>query len=113
VVLGAVAFRLSLTSGHLKAQMHTTGSLHVWYHLVLFLVLGALAWLSSDSGQVRLLLLVLAVLLGMGMEVGEAVRFHASIEGYDIRTDTLGVLLGGLAAWGLLQVLHRSRAERY
>jgi hypothetical protein len=73
--------------------------LHVWYHVGLFAVLALLAIYISRRMSTRLVWLLAFLLLGPGMEYAEAARFNAAIEWNDVATDTVGVVLGGLAGW--------------
>jgi hypothetical protein len=79
--------------------LHTTGELHVWYHLALFAVLGLLAMRSSAKLSLRFALLAAACLLGLSLEYMEAVHYHNPIELYDVRTDICGVAIGAVLGW--------------
>jgi len=98
IALTFAAILLSLsTRGRL--MLHTMGPLHAWYHLALFAILGLLAMRSSTKLWVRFAWVAAAILLGLGIEYMEAVRYHIQIEIYDVRTDTSGVALGGFIGW--------------
>jgi hypothetical protein len=51
--------------------------------------------------------LIVAVLVGVGIELVEASRFVTPLEWKDIGTDICGVILGGIAGW-LLRRQHRN-----
>jgi hypothetical protein len=82
-----------------RTWLHTTGKLHVWYHLVLFGVLGALAVRASDRFSRRLMSLVGVVLLGFVIEAVEQRGSLAAIEWGDVQMDCWGVGFGCLAMW--------------
>ncbi len=82
-----------------KTWLRSSGGLHVWYHLALFAALGALAIYASKRASTRVGWLIAAVLFGFAMEAGEAVRYQFALEWPDVRTDALGVAIGGLAGW--------------
>jgi len=82
-----------------RVWLHSTGGLHVWYHLGLFAVLALLAVRISDRSSTRFVWLAVFLLLGPGMEYGEALRFHGAMEWNDVATDAVGVALGGLVGW--------------
>jgi hypothetical protein len=82
-----------------KLALHTKGPLHPWLHFALFSVLGLLAIWGSPKAGVRGALLLGAVLLGLSIEFSEAVRFKADFEGFDVLTDTAGVLAGAVLGY--------------
>ncbi len=82
-----------------RVWLRSSGGLHIWYHLALFGVFGVLAICASRRASVRISWLIVAVLFGLAMEYGEAVRYQFELEWADVRTDALGVLLGGVAGW--------------
>lgn len=82
-----------------RVWLRSTGGLHVWYHLALFGVFGVLAIYASRRTSVRVTWLLAVVLFGFAMECGEAIRYQFALEWTDVRTDALGVAIGGVAAW--------------
>ncbi len=106
IVLACTAFLLSLYAPD-RAWLHSKGRLHLWYHLVLFAMLGVLAMRASVQRSERYALLIVAVLVGVGIELVEASRFVTPLEWKDIGTDICGVILGGIAGW-LLRRQHRN-----
>ena len=99
VFLACAASALSMLSGDAKRALHTKGKLHPWLHLVLFFVLGALAFLSTLRTRTRILLLLAAIALGISIEFTQAWRFQARLETEDMLVDVIGALLGAIAAW--------------
>jgi len=98
VGLACAAVTLSLVVQS-RAWMHTTGKLHVWYHLVLFGVLGALALRASDRLSRRIAWLAGVLLLGLAIEMLEERGILAAVEWGDVLLDCWGVALGCLAVW--------------
>jgi hypothetical protein len=98
IVLGCAAVGLSLV-GRSRVWLHTTGSLHTWYHLVLFGVLGALAVRTSRRFPTRVAWLVSLVVLGLMMEWIQARGNHVGIEWPDVQMDWLGVGFGCFTVW--------------
>ncbi len=96
--VGVVALLTSLVSGP-RAWLHSNGRLHVWYHLGLFFLLGLLAMHRSLRPSLRLCWVIAAVMLGFAIECGEAIRYDGLLEWVDVRTDTLGVLIGAAVGW--------------
>jgi hypothetical protein len=100
-----LAFALSIVtvllsqSSNSKVWLRSEGGLHVWYHLALFGTFGVLAIYASKRTSVRAALLLAIMLFGFAMECGEAVRYQFALEWTDVRTDALGVAIGGVAAW--------------
>ncbi len=99
VALSCIAVFLSLVANS-RVWFHSSGRLHIWYHVGLFALLGLLTMCISRRSSTRLVWLAVFILLGGCMEFGEAVRFHGSMEWNDVLSDTVGVVLGALA--GLL-----------
>ncbi len=98
IVLSCTAVLLSLVANS-RVWLHSSGGLHVWYHLGLFAVLALLAVHISGRTSTRLVWLAVFLLLGPGMEYAEAFRFHGWMEWNDVATDAAGVALGGIAGW--------------
>jgi hypothetical protein len=98
VVLGCAAVGFSLV-GRSRVWLHTTGKLHIWYHLVLFGVLGALAVRASRRFSTRVASLAVVVLLGLSMEWLQARGNHVGIEWADVQMDCFGVAFGCFAVW--------------
>jgi hypothetical protein len=98
LVLGIVTVLLSQISDS-RVWLRSQGGLHVWYHLALFGLFGVLAICASRRATVRVGWLLAAALFGLAMEYGEATRYLFALEWIDVRTDALGVALGGLAGW--------------
>jgi membrane associated rhomboid family serine protease len=73
--------------------------MHLWYHMVLFGVLGALAVRASSRISRRWMWVAGVILLGLAMEFMEARVSHAAIEWVDVQTDCFGVAMGCLAVW--------------
>jgi len=90
-----------------RVWLHSSGVLHVWFHLGLFVVLSLLATRISDRTSVRLTWLAALLLLGLGMEFAEAYNFSGIMEWADVRSDAIGVALGGLAGWLLSWSMRR------
>ncbi len=95
-----------------RVWLHSEGGLHVWYHLALFGVFGVLAIYASKRTSARFTWLVAAALFGLVMEYGEAIRYQFALEWTDVRTDALGVAIGGLAAWLFSAARGRRRRAR-
>jgi hypothetical protein len=85
--------------GRSRVWLHTTGKLHIWYHLVLFGVLGALAVRVSRRKSWRAVWLAAVVLLGLAMEWLQARGNHVGIEWVDVQMDCFGVAFGCFAVW--------------
>jgi hypothetical protein len=98
VAITCAAILLSLSMRG-RMMLHTEGPLHLWYHLALFILLGALAIRSSTKPPVRVGLLICLAMLGLGIEYMEALRYGGSLEWYDVRTDTAGVAIGAILGW--------------
>jgi len=98
IALGCLVAGLSLV-GRSRVWLHTRGSLHLWYHMGLFGVLGTLAMRASNRTSRRAMWLAAAILLGLAMEFVQARASHAAIEWWDVETDCFGVALGCLAVW--------------
>jgi hypothetical protein len=79
--------------------LHTTGRLHIFYHLGLFGVLGALAVRASRRLSGRMLWLAAVMLLGLAMEGLQAHGNHAAIEWSDVQMDCFGVAFGCFVVW--------------
>jgi hypothetical protein len=86
IALGCLAVGLSLVEPS-RAWLHTRGSLHLWYHMVLFGVLGALAVRASSRTSRRVMWLAAMMLLGLAMEIVQARANQAAIEWGDVRLD--------------------------
>ncbi len=106
LVLSVIALVLSQIA-KARGWLHSRGALHVWYHLGLFAAFGLLATRTSLRPWMRLCWLGAAVLFGLGMEYGEAVRYHSTVEWIDVGTDAAGVAAGAIVGW-----LLSSRAAR-
>ncbi len=98
VGLGCLVAGLSFV-GRSRAWLHTRGSLHLWYHMGLFGVLGALAVRTSGRMSRRVMGVAAVVLLGLAMEFVQARVSQAAIEWGDVQTDCFGVAIGCLAVW--------------
>ena len=98
IALGCAVAGLSFV-GRSREWLHTRGGLHLWYHMVLFGVLGALAVRASSRMSRRMIWLAAMMLLAMLMELVQARASQASIEWGDVQTDCFGVALGCLAVW--------------
>jgi len=98
MALGCAALGFSLV-GRSRVWLHTTGSLHIWYHLVLFGALGALAVRASPRASRRVVWVVAVVLLGLGMEWLQARGNSVGIEWVDVQLDGFGVAFGCFAVW--------------
>jgi hypothetical protein len=98
VVLGCGAVGFSLV-GRSRIWLHTTGKLHIWYHLVLFGVLGALAVRASRGTARRVVWVGAVVLLGLGMEWLQGWENAVRIEWVDVQMDCFGVAFGCFAVW--------------
>jgi hypothetical protein len=96
--LGCLVAGLSFV-GRSRVWLHTRGSLHLWYHMVLFGVLGALAVRASKRMSRRVMWVAGAILLGLAMEFVQARISQAAIEWGDVQTDCFGVAMGCLAVW--------------
>ena len=84
-----------------RSILHTEGPLHPWYHLALFAILGLLAFRSSPKPAVRVALLFCLVMLALGIESMESLRYDIPLESYDVRTDSYGVAIGAIIGWML------------
>lgn len=98
IALGCSVAGLSFV-GRSRVWLHTRGMMHLWYHMVLFGVLGALAMRASSRISRRVMWVVGAILLGLAMEFVQARISQVDIEWGDVQTDCFGVALGCLAVW--------------
>jgi hypothetical protein len=98
IALSCVGIGASLMNRS-RAWLHTTGSLHLWYHLVFFGMLGALALLTSRHSLSRLLWVVAVLLLGFAIELSQSLINHVAIEWDDVQVDCFGVAFGCLVVW--------------
>jgi hypothetical protein len=85
--------------GQARHWLHTTAGLHIWYHLVLFAVLGALALLASSRLPWRVAGVAAALLFGFATELSETGGHLAGIEWGDVQMDCYGVAFGCFAVW--------------
>ena len=104
IVLGSVAFGLSQI-GASRLWLHSYGDMHFVYHAALFAAFGFLAVLGSPRPWVRVCWLVVAVLIGLGIEYGEVMRFGIAMEWFDVWTDLAGLAVGALGGWVLVRRL--------
>jgi hypothetical protein len=79
--------------------LHSTAGLHIWYHLALFAVLGALALLASNRFSWRVAGVAAALLFGFATELSETGGHLAGIEWGDVQMDCYGVAVGCFAVW--------------
>ena len=107
LALSGVAVALSQVAAS-RGWLHSSGSLHVWYHLTLFAGFGGLILCASARPATRMCWLAAAVLLGLGMEYGEAVRYHGTLEWADVGNDAVGVVWGAAAGWLLARRMRRA-----
>jgi hypothetical protein len=106
IALGCLAAGLSFV-GRSRVWLHTRGMMHLWYHMVLFGVLGALAVRASSRISRRVMWVAGAIVLGLVMEFVQAQISKVDIEWGDVQTDCFGVALGCLAVW----LLPRKKSE--
>jgi membrane associated rhomboid family serine protease len=100
--------------GRSGGWLHTTGSLHVGYHVGLFAVLGALSMGTSSRPSKRAEWIVWMVVLGFGIESSQAILNHTTMEWVDVWSDFGGLALGGVVGWVLsLRETNRRRDRRY
>jgi hypothetical protein len=98
IALAGAAICLSLI-GRSRIWLHSLGGLHVWYHVVLFAVLGGLSMWVSDSPAKRAEWIVWMVVLGFGIEASQAIINHTTMEWGDVGSDIGGIVVGGVAGW--------------
>jgi hypothetical protein len=98
IALGCLVAGLSFV-GRSRVWLHTKGSMHLWYHMVLFGVLGALAMRASSRISRRWMWVAGVILLGLTMEFLQARVNQTAIEWGDVQTDCFGVAMGCLAVW--------------
>jgi hypothetical protein len=98
LVLSVIAMVLSQIA-NARGWLHSRGAMHVLYHVGLFAAFGLLATRTSIRPWMRLCWLGAAVMFGLGMEYGEAVRYHSTVEWVDVGIDTAGVAAGAIAGW--------------
>jgi glycopeptide antibiotics resistance protein len=96
--LAGAAICLSLI-GRSRGWLHTTGSLHVWYHVVLFAVLGVLSMTVSNSPSKRAEWMVWMVVVGFAIESSQAIINHTTMEWADVWSDGCCIVLGGVVGW--------------
>jgi glycopeptide antibiotics resistance protein len=108
IALACAAACLSLI-GRSRIWLHTMGSLHVWYHVVLFAVLVVLAMCASGSPSKRAEWIVAIALLGFAIETSQALMNHTTMEWPDVRSDACGIVVGGVAAWLFSLWLEKTR----
>ena len=89
---------LSLLSPGIKLALHMQGALHPWLHLTAFLAVGFLLTVATSSGKQRIVILMAVILLGFGTEIVEQWINATPLETSDIFADTVGAVLGLLAA---------------
>jgi hypothetical protein len=85
--------------GRSRHWLHSTAGLHIWYHLALFAVLGALALRASSRLSWRIVGVAAALLFGFATELSETGGKLASIEWGDVQMDCYGVAFGCFAVW--------------
>jgi len=98
IALACAAVGLSLI-GRSRGWLHTTGSLHVWYHVGLFGVLGGLSVCASRSPSKRAEWIAWMVVLGFGIESSQAILNQTTMEWSDVWSDIGGIVVGGVAGW--------------
>lgn len=104
--MSAAAFALSLLLPEsTKRELHTAGRFHLTVHFALFVLFGALCTAASSETRKRLPLLLAAVLLGVAIELTEAVHFQIKLEIWDVLMDICGVLVGAFIGYLLLGYL--------
>ena len=81
-----------------KSSLHTRGRLHSPGHLVAFGLVAFLIGGSVRSPRARVVLAVVMVLLGFGVELGEYLTFKAPLEWKDVLMDVVGIAGGTLLA---------------
>jgi membrane associated rhomboid family serine protease len=112
VALAGAAVGLSFI-GRSRGWLHTTGGLHVWYHVGLFTLLGALAMRVSKNPSTRAEWMVWMVVLGFGIESSQAILNHTTLEWADVWSDAGGIFVGGVAGWLLsMRESNRRRGRR-
>lgn len=84
-----------------KHALHTQGALHPWLHLAGFALLAFLLLSSTRSDLIRVVFVLALLGLGYATEAYESRKDGWPIEAKDVRTDTIGVLVGTIA--GLLR----------
>jgi VanZ family protein len=89
---------LSFLPRHYKEELHTTGSLHDYGHILAFC--GAAFMLACISQNIfaRAGLLLAGLALGVCLEIGQHLIYATQIEWHDILLDTVGSVLGLLLA---------------
>ncbi len=98
IALGCLVAGLSLV-GRSRAWLHTKGGMHLWCHMVLFGVLGALAVSASSRISRRWMWVAGVIVLGLAMEFLQARVNQTTIEWGDVQTDCFGVAMGCLGVW--------------
>jgi hypothetical protein len=97
VLISSVA-SLSFLPYESKQVLHTRGRFHSWGHLLVFSVIAYLVARVARSLRARVLLFVIALAFGFGIEVTEHLVFHGVLEWKDVAVDALGVAGGTLLA---------------
>ena len=98
IPLAGAALALSLI-GRSRGWLHTTGGLHVWYHVVLFAVLGGLSVCASTNPSKRAEWIVWMLVVGFGIEASQAIINQTTIEWADVGSDMCGIVVGGVVGW--------------
>jgi hypothetical protein len=81
-----------------KRLLHTGGRFHSWGHLVAFGVVAFVTAGIARSVWGRIFLFLGSLLFGLGIELGEHLVFHNSLEWMDVLVDAAGVVGGTLTA---------------
>lgn len=92
---------VSIAPLSVKEQLHTTGRLHYIGHFGVFAVTALLALWNVRSRRGQILCAVLVAMLGVAVELAEAVHYQGFLEKRDLAVDWLGVAVGCAVA-GLL-----------
>lgn len=98
VVLMGLICLLSLLPPSAKFALHMQGALHPWLHLMAFLAAGFLLTVATSSARQRIAILIAIIVLGFGTEIVEQWINATPLETSDIFADTVGAVLGLLAA---------------
>ena len=95
--IAAVMF-LSFLPEDDKVVLHTKGRFHSLGHSLIFGLAAYLASRTSRTRGGRFLMFLASLAFGLVVEAGEGIIFHGSLEWNDVVADSIGVVLGTVAA---------------
>ncbi|HXR78532.1 MAG TPA: hypothetical protein VN737_21315 [Bryobacteraceae bacterium] len=103
---------VSLAPTSLKWRVGTMGPLHNWDHFLAFFVTGVLLCWNAGRVSSWLLRCLAGIAIAAILEGMEAVVYHNPFEWRDLRTDSLGIVLGALAVTGAARLFSAIEMRR-